>query len=175
MTYYHPGTSRYFTVGDGFELNGQHPPQLWQNAEAIAALGLVPVVDIGAAKDGRLFDNREELVGAERRIITTPKAPSLIAADNAVAVAEKVNAVKALREPAINRINGIAAREARAGNATILAIGDAVVVALIAMTRELPTDPALIDGVILGRYADIVAPLEQSAPELLSAFAEMEL
>lgn len=178
MTYYHAATAVYFAVGNPFTLNDVQYPSNWLELathQEIADLGLEPVVTIGAPKDGSLFDNREELVGAVKRIITTPKDPALIAADNAVAVAVKINAVKALRETAVNRVNGIAAREARAGNATILAIGDAVVVALIAMTKELPTDPSLIDAVVVQRYAAIVAPLQQSAPELLSAFAGMDL
>lgn len=82
--------------------------------------------------------------------------------------------VKLLREVAINRINGIADRKQRAGNTTIREIGDDAVEALIAMTKNMPTDPALIEDTIAARYAAIVEPLIESAPDLLSAFSDID-
>lgn len=86
----------------------------------------------------------------------------------------KIDAIKALREVAINRINGIADREQRAGNTTIRAVGDAVVIALLAMTKNLPANPAQVEAEVVKRYLAIRGPLATTAPELESAFADMD-
>ena len=81
-TYYHAATQTYFTRGDAFTLDGvNHPAEKWADASAITAMGLVPVVDIGAPADPRYFVNTEELVGAERRVISTPKSAEVLEAD----------------------------------------------------------------------------------------------
>jgi len=81
-TYYHPATQTYFTAGDAFTLDGtQYPPQKWADLASIATLGLVPVVDVGTPKDSKLWVNTEELVGAERRVISTPKSAEVLEAD----------------------------------------------------------------------------------------------
>jgi hypothetical protein len=81
-TYYHPATQTYFTRGDAFTLEGvNHPAEKWADSEAITAMGLVPVVDVGTPADPRYFVNTEELVGAERRVVSTPKDPAVIEAD----------------------------------------------------------------------------------------------
>lgn len=108
----------------------------------------------------------DEYWSAEQPAVAVPSPQELIAL--------KLAPVKSLRETAINRINGIADREQRAGNSTIRAVGDSVVLALLAMTKGLPAEPEQVDGVIRQRYAAIVEPLAQSAPELLSAFADMD-
>lgn len=100
---------------------------------------------------------------------TVPSAEELAAMRKS-----KLNAVRVVREAMINRINGIAARLARAGNQTILAIGDATVVALLALDKNLPDDPALVDAEVLHRYQAIVTPLLTTAPELVSAFSDMD-
>lgn len=92
----------------------------------------------------------------------------------AIVVEARLATIKVLREAAINRINGIADREQRGGNPSIRAVGDVTVLALIAMTKNLPEDPTMVDGVLTERYAAIVGPLAETAPELLSAFAEMD-
>lgn len=81
-TYYHTATQTYFTRGDAFTLEGvNHPAEKWEDSEAITAMGLVPVVDVGTPADPRYFVNTEELVGAERRVVSTPKDPAVIEAD----------------------------------------------------------------------------------------------
>lgn len=80
--YYHAATQTYFTRGDAFTFDGvNHPAEKWADSEAIAAMGLVPVVDVGTPKDSRYFVNTEELVGAQRRVVSTPKDPAVIEAD----------------------------------------------------------------------------------------------
>jgi hypothetical protein len=96
-TYYHAATQTYFTAGDAFTLDGtQYPPQKWADLASIATLGLVPVVDVGTPKDSKLWVNTEELVGAERRVISTPKDPAVIAADAAADEEEKKRNARAV-------------------------------------------------------------------------------
>lgn len=165
MTYFHEASSRYFVPGDPFTLEGVLHPGTWferASAQQIADAGFVVVVDVGTAQDGRYFENREELVGAERRIISTPKPAHLIEADNAVAVAELVAKVRELREKIIVRINDIAARLARKGDADILATTDAAVEALLEINKNLPGDPAAAELAIMQRFFQIRATLPES-------------
>lgn len=108
------------------------------------------------------------------RVATEAEVAAWHAARAKEEVDAKVAQVKALRETAINRINGIADREQRAGNVTIRAVGDSVVIALLAMTKNLSNDPAQVEAEIMLRYLAIRAPLAATAPELESAFAEMD-
>ena len=94
--------------------------------------------------------------------------------DPQIVVSEKLLKVREFRELTINRINGIAARLSRKGNATIQAVADDAVEAMLDLTKNLPSDPEQVDVVVVQRYAAIVAPLKMSAPELLSAFASMD-
>jgi hypothetical protein len=86
----------------------------------------------------------------------------------------KLDKVRVLRKDVINSVNGIADRLARKGDTTIRAVGDAVVEALLDITKNPPTDPALVDAVMLARYAVIVNPLLEDESPLVSAFAEMD-
>jgi hypothetical protein len=96
-TYYHPATQTYFTRGDAFTLDGvRHPAEKWADTDAITALGLVPVVDIGTPADPRYFVNTEELVGAERRVISTPKSAEVLEADAAADEEEKKRNARAV-------------------------------------------------------------------------------
>lgn len=165
MTYFHEASGLYFVVGNAFTLDGVLHDATWLSRatpEILQATGLEPVVDVGTAQDGRYFENREELVGAERRIISTPKPAHLIEADNAVAVAEMVAKVRDLREKIIVRINDIAARLARKGDADILATTDAAVEALLEINKNLPGDPAAAELTIMQRFFQIRATLPDS-------------
>lgn len=94
--------------------------------------------------------------------------------DPQIVVSEKLLKVREFRELTINRINGIAARLSRKGNATIQAVADDAVEAMLDLTKNLPVEPEQVDVVVVQRYAAIVTPLQMSAPELLSAFASMD-
>ena len=130
---------------------------------------------MGTREDDRFFWVSETLVGAVRTIVSTPKSAEAVAQVYQSQIDAKKALLAELRECSINRVNGIAARMARRGNTTILAITDDVVDALIELSKNLPTTPDEFDQVVAMRYATIVMPLQVSAPELLSAFQEMNI
>lgn len=73
---------------------------------------------------------------------------------------------KAGREIALNRLMGIAGREARAGNSALAATCDALVVALLDLTKApavlAATDDASLKAAVAAEYAVIVAATPSS-------------
>jgi hypothetical protein len=172
MTYFHAATQSYFNSGDGFILGDvRYPYQVWGDAAMIASLGLVPVVDVGTPKDPRYFVNTEELVGAERRVVSAPKDPSVIAADKASDVEAKKTTIRAVREEMLNRLAGIAFAAQLSGDT---ATTDAFLVVrqgLLDITKNLPTDPELVDAEVMTRYASLAG---QCTPQMVTAFAGVD-
>ena len=72
--YYHEATNLYIPDGVPFTLDGIQYPANWDRA----SLGLVEVTVVGTREDDRYFYVTEELVGAELRIINTPKSDEQI-------------------------------------------------------------------------------------------------
>lgn len=171
-TYYHPATNRYFTRGDAFMLdNTSHPPQKWSDLDAIATLGLVPVVDVGTPEDSRYFVNTEELVGAERRVISTPKDPAIISADRASDVEAKKAAIRVVREGYLNRLSGIALAAFLSGDTATTEAYLLVRQGLRDITENLPEDPELVDALVMQRYLALVAVC---TPDLITAFSTLD-
>ena len=74
--FYHPSTQTYIREGVAFTLNELQYPANWLNLstpDEKLILGLVEVVTVGTRADERTHYVSEELVGAERRIVNTPK------------------------------------------------------------------------------------------------------
>lgn len=171
-TYYHAATQTYFTRGDAFTLEGvNHPAEKWADAEAIAAMGLVPVVDVGTPKDSRYFVNTEELVGAERHVTSTPKSTEVLEADAAADVEGKKALIRNVREGYLNRLSGIAFAAQLSGDTATTAAYLLVRQGLLDMTKDLPTDPELVDAEVVKRYG---ALLLLCTPELMTAFAKVD-
>lgn len=74
----------------------------------------------------------------------------------------KLSLVRELREKIIVRINDIAARLARKGDADILATTDAAVESLLEITKNLPSDPSAAELTIMQRFVQIRATLPES-------------
>jgi hypothetical protein len=108
------------------------------------------------------------------REATTEEVAAKEAHRQQLEVDAKLNKVRALRKDAINSVNGIADRLARKGDTTIRAVGDAVVEALLDITKNPPAAPTLVDAEMVARYNAIVAPLLAIQSPLVSAFAEMD-
>jgi hypothetical protein len=72
--FYSEKTGEYFRDGEPFVFNDISYPANWDRA----SLGLVEVITVGTREDDRYFFVTEELVGAERRIINTPKSDEQI-------------------------------------------------------------------------------------------------
>lgn len=171
-TYYHPTTQAYFSVGDGFTLDGvQYPYQVWSDESQIASLGLVPVVDVGTPKDSRYFVNTEELVGAQRRVVSTPKDPAVIEADAAADVEGEKVLIRGVREGYLNRLSGIAFAAQLSGDTATTTAFLLVRQGLLDLTKDLPTDPELVDAVVMQRYG---ALLLLCTPELITAFGKVD-
>lgn len=178
-TYYHAETSVYFTAGDAFTLDGtQYPHQVWEDAERIADMGLVPVVDVGTPKDSRYFVNTEQLVGAERRVVSVAKSPEVLAADAAAdeqmrkaQVGEKLNRVRQVRELMLGRIIGIKDAARDDGDTVLVDACKAARIGLLQITDNCPTDPALVDQFIKNKYDAITADMPTT---LLMAFARLD-
>lgn len=80
--FYHPASNQHIREGNPFTIDGVQYPSNWLNLstpEQKTALGLVEVTTVGTREDDRYFYVSEELVGAERRIINTPKSAEQIA------------------------------------------------------------------------------------------------
>lgn len=171
-TYYHPETQQYFARGDAFVLaDTSHPAEKWNDLEAIAAMGLVPVLDVGEPQDSRYFVNTEELVGAERRVVSTPKDPAVIAADRASDVEVKKAAIRVIRESYLNRLSGIAFVANLSGDTATTDAYLLVRQGLLDLTKNLPEDPELVESAVLQRYSALV---QLCTPTLMTAFAGMD-
>jgi hypothetical protein len=80
MFYKHP--NQYIHEGQPFKIDGVQYPASWLYTSTPAqkmALGLSEVITLGAPEDPRLFYTSEQLVGAVRTIINTPKSPEQVA------------------------------------------------------------------------------------------------
>jgi hypothetical protein len=171
-TYYHPAKQTYFTAGDAFTLDGtQYASDHWRDASLIESLGLVPVVDVGTPKDSKLWVNTEELVGAERRVISTPKDPAVIAADAVADVEAKKALIRSVREGYLNRLSGIAFAAQLSGDTATTAAYLLVRQGLLDLTQNLPADPELVDAEVVQRYDALVA---LCTPSLMTAFANVD-
>ena len=154
-----------------------HYPANWlslASPEDKAALGLQEVETVGTREDDRYFWVTEQLVGAVRTIVNTPKDAGMVAAMRKADLDTKLLPVRQVREQTINRLNGIADRLARKGNTTIRAQADDVVQALLDMTKNLPTNLAEVDAELVKRYNEIAAPLVATESPLVTAFAELD-
>lgn len=80
--FYHTPSGLYVDEGRAFTIDGTQYPANWLNLstpEDKQALGLVEVVTVGERADDKYFYVSEELVGATRTIVNTPKSAEQIA------------------------------------------------------------------------------------------------
>ena len=81
---------------------------------------------------------------------------------------------KEFRELVLNRISGIALAAQIDGNTTITAAFILARQSLLDITKNLPPDNGVLKTELQSRYYDIVQSLYTTAPELVSAFAELD-
>lgn len=145
------------------------------NAEQLVELGYQEVV-VNTRPDDyseKLYYRTEQ--SEAPYVIYTRKSDEQIAQMHAAEIEEKKKRVREARERVINRLNGIAGHGERRNKQTVAAACDAAVESLLAITDDLPTDPALVDGVILQRWQLAAAALAAAAPEAVSAFDRVDL
>jgi len=79
--FYHKATNKYINEGNTFIIDDVAYPQHWLNhstPQEKLELGLEEVVTVGTREDERLFFVTEELDGAIKRIVNTPKPQEMI-------------------------------------------------------------------------------------------------
>lgn len=80
--FYHKPSGLYVDEGRPFTVDGTQYPANWLNLstpEDKTALGLVEVMTVGTREDDKYFWVSEELNGATRTIVSTPKSAEMIA------------------------------------------------------------------------------------------------
>lgn len=175
--FYHPETDTYIREGAGFSLNGVDYPPVWLNLsspEDKEALGLVEVVVIGERANERTHFITEELVGAEKRIINTPKPDEMLEALDSTEREVELTRMRTLREQILDRLSGIAGRASRKGNIELSTACDNASEALLDITNDLPTDCAGTKAAIEQRYKLLAYAAISAAPSLESAFAQID-
>jgi hypothetical protein len=98
QTYYHQETNTYFGKYNPFTLHDVQYPANWfelASPAEIAALGLVEVITVGTREDDRYFWVSEELAGATRTIVNTPKDPEQVKQMKNDAVLAQIAALEA--------------------------------------------------------------------------------
>jgi hypothetical protein len=175
--FYHPDTQTYVREGAAFTLDGVQFPANFLNLstpEEKIAHGLVEVITVGERADERTHFVSEELVGAERRIINTPKPPEMLAALDAADRAAELTRVRALREQVLDRLAGIAGRASRKGDTTLASACDSASEALLDITTDLPADSNGTKLAIALRYMALRDAAITEAPTLETAFAKVD-
>lgn len=91
--------------------------------------------------------------------------------DQFEAVEAKKVAIRGVCEAYLNRLGGIAFAAQLAGNTATTAAYLLVRQGLLDMTKDLPTDPELVDAEVVKRYG---ALLLLCTPEMMTAFAKVD-
>lgn len=175
--FYHTNTQTHIREGTGFAIDGVQFPANWLNLSTPgekAELGLVEVVTVGERADQRTYFTTEELVGAELRIINTPKPPEMLAAMDAADRATELSRVRTLREQILDRLSGIAGRAARRGDTALADACDTASDALLNITADLPSGCEGTKQAIEQRYKLLAITAIMAAPSLESAFAKID-
>lgn len=103
--------------------------------------------------------------------ITEEEAEALRPKPNPAAIIEaKKQAVRAVRKLILDILTGIATEANITGDADTIAAYLVVLQGLKDITEDWPTDPALVDGLVVQRYAALVS---QCTPQMVSAFAQV--
>ena len=90
--------------------------------------------------------------------------------DQFEAVEAKKVAIRGVREAYLNRLSGVAFAAQLSGDTATTAAYLLVRQGLLGMTKDLPTDPELVDAEVVKRYG---ALLLLCTPELMTAFAKV--
>lgn len=90
--------------------------------------------------------------------------------DQFEAVEAKKVAIRGVREAYLNRLSGVAFAAQLSGDTATTAAYLLVRQGLLEMTKDLPTDPELVDAEVVKRYG---ALLLLCTPELMTAFAKV--
>ena len=175
--FYHAATNTYVREGAGFELDGIQYPANWLNLaseEDKLIHGLREVVTVGARADERTHFVNEELVNGELRIINTPRPAEMLDALEASAIAAELAKFRAVREPVIDRLMGIAGRAARRNDNVLASACDTAAVGLLDLTKNLPATVGEVREAVALRYGAVVIQALSTAPELESAFLQLD-
>ncbi|QDL55293.1 hypothetical protein [Rhodoferax aquaticus] len=175
MTYFHPESGKYVSLGNPFSVTGIQYPSNWLelvSPEDIAAAGFVPVVtEETVPAEYRFYSRSEELIGARRVVTWTPFPAEQVESINAADVAVKLSEVREVREAMLNRMTGIALVAQVTGDIVTVEGFKIARQALLDITKDCPSDPALVDAFIASKYAAIVSALPVS---LVKAFAGVD-
>jgi hypothetical protein len=86
-------------------------------------------------------------------------------------VNDKKAAVRSVREGILNRLAGIALAAQLEGDTATTSAYITVRQGLLGITKNLPTDPELVDAEVMTRYASLAA---QCTPQMVTAFAGVD-
>jgi hypothetical protein len=174
--FYHKKTKTYINEGQPFTLNDIQYPSNWlmlSSPEDKTALGLTEVTTKGTRKDDKYFWVSEDIVGAVKQIVNTPKSTEMIDAMHKSEVDVKLTKLREVRENILNRLSGIALRaQIEADTATIEAY-KTTVTALLDLTTGVPADPREFDAFIRKKYSAISNDAIAAAPNLTKVFTEI--
>jgi hypothetical protein len=173
--FYHKKTKTYINEGQAFTLSDIQYPSNWlmlSSPEDKTALGLTEVTTKDARKDDKYFWVSEELNGAVKTIVNTPKSTEMIDAMHKSEVDVKLTKLREVRENILNRLSGIALRaQIEADTATIEAY-KTTVAGLLDLTTGVPADPREFDAFIRKKYYIISSTAIASAPNLAKVFPD---
>ncbi len=92
-------------------------------------------------------------------------------ADTGPEFQQKISTVRATREAILNRLAGIALEASLSGDISTTQAYLVVRKGLLDITKDVPSDPVLVDASITSRYSALV---QQCTPAMVSAFAQVD-
>ncbi len=112
-----------------------------------------------------------ELLPEGSEVITDEQALALLPKPSAQQILDnKKLSVRAVRKQILDILTGIATAAMLTGDTDTTAAYLVVLQGLKDITEDWPTDPALVDALVMQRYAALVA---QCTPQMVSAFAQV--
>ena len=172
------GTYHNASSGVGFTTNGKQYPAGWfqiaTSAQKIAD-GFLEIQNEGTPGDPRLFYVSHELDGNIRRVVNTPKSADQLIQLETSLIEDVKNKVRATREQILNRLAGIAISAQLGGDNNTVSAYLAARVALLDITKDLPTNFEGVAATIDARYKSLVIQALTTAPQLETAFNKVDI